>query len=75
MIKKYIAGWESRLDRFLLSAALIDDWNVVGKKVGVWDISYHVPVWIMVNAKEWGPKPFRMNNCWFEDKEFKNFVK
>ncbi|XP_058726479.1 uncharacterized protein LOC131597832 [Vicia villosa] len=64
----------SRLDRFLLSDGLIDDWKIVGQKVGDMDISDHVPIWLIANDKNWGPKPFRVNNCWFENKDFKKFV-
>lgn len=65
---------KSRLDRFLLSKDLIEGWKIVGQKMGDWDISDHAPVWLKANDKEWGPKPFRVNNCWFEVKGFKSFV-
>ncbi|XP_058760611.1 uncharacterized protein LOC131633951 [Vicia villosa] len=65
---------KSRLDRFLLSDGLIDDWKIVGQRVGDMDILDHVPIWLIANDKNWGPKPFRVNNCWFENKDFKNYV-
>ncbi|XP_058761354.1 uncharacterized protein LOC131634746 [Vicia villosa] len=65
---------KSRLDRFLLSSELIDDWKIGGQKVGDWDISDHAPIWLTVIDKDWGPKPFRVINGWFEIKEFKAFA-
>ncbi|XP_058755280.1 uncharacterized protein LOC131628456 [Vicia villosa] len=43
---------KSRLDRFLLSAELIDGWKIVGQKVGDWDISDHAPIWLKANDKD-----------------------
>ncbi|XP_058775028.1 uncharacterized protein LOC131649274 [Vicia villosa] len=65
---------KSRLDRFLLSEGLIDSWSIIGQKVGDMDISDHAPIWLKANNKGWGPKPFRFNNCRFEDAEFMRFV-
>ncbi|XP_058732688.1 uncharacterized protein LOC131604250 [Vicia villosa] len=53
---------------------LIDEWKIGGQKVGDRDISDHAPIWLSVNDKDWGPKPFHVINCWFEDKEFKTFA-
>lgn len=38
------------------------------------DISDHCPVWLVGEDKNWGPKPFRFNNCWLEHADFRNFV-
>jgi hypothetical protein len=64
----------SRLDRFLLSDSLIDNWKVSGQWVGDRDISDHCPVSFLCSLKNWGPKPFRVNNCWFEHPDFFSFV-
>ncbi|XP_058733453.1 uncharacterized protein LOC131605072 [Vicia villosa] len=64
----------SRLDRFLLSEALIDNWKIVGQLVGEKDIFDHSPIWMKSKEVNWGPKPFKVNNCWFDHKDFFSFV-
>ncbi|XP_058775500.1 uncharacterized protein LOC131649760 [Vicia villosa] len=64
----------SRLDRILVSEGLISKWGVVAQEVGNRDILDHKPVWLKSSRVEWGPKPFRLNQCWFEHKDFKSFV-
>ncbi|XP_058775262.1 uncharacterized protein LOC131649520 [Vicia villosa] len=64
----------SRLDRFLLSESLVDDWKVDGQFIGERDVSDHAPIWLKNNRKDWGPKPFKFNNLWFKHEEFYNFV-
>lgn len=64
----------SRLDRFLLSKQLLDSWKIEGEIIGDKDISDHAPIWLKANTKDWGPKPFRLNNCWFEHKDSKSFM-
>ncbi|XP_058776002.1 uncharacterized protein LOC131650307 [Vicia villosa] len=48
----------SRIDRFLVSESLIDDWGVLDQRIVV----------------DWGPKPFRFNNAWINHKDFKEFI-
>ncbi|XP_058767003.1 uncharacterized protein LOC131640642 [Vicia villosa] len=64
----------SRIDIFLLSDSLIEDWKVVGQVIGGRDISDHAPIWIKNNKKDWGPKPFKFNNNWLNHKDFGKFV-
>ncbi|PNX88182.1 cysteine-rich receptor-like protein kinase [Trifolium pratense] len=64
----------SRLDRFLLTDGLVDKWKASGQWVGERDISDHCPIWLLCSFKNWGPKPFRSNNCWLEHKDFLRFV-
>ncbi|PNX98293.1 cysteine-rich receptor-like protein kinase [Trifolium pratense] len=64
----------SRLDRFLLSEGFIDKSGVSGQWVGERDISDHCPVWLLCSNLNWGPKPFKFNNCWLEHAEFNRFV-
>ncbi|XP_058784985.1 uncharacterized protein LOC131659881 [Vicia villosa] len=66
---------KSRIDRFLISNNIISSWGVVGQWIGMRDISDHCPVWLMVDKEDWGPKPFKFNNEWFNDKNFFDFVK
>lgn len=58
------------MDRIFLSKQLTDSCQIIGDK----DILDHAPIWLKFNAKDWGPKPFRVNNFWFEHKYFKSFV-
>ncbi|XP_050909647.1 uncharacterized protein LOC127123473 [Lathyrus oleraceus] len=62
------------LDRFLLSESFTGCWKIIGQTVGDKDISDHSPIWIKANDMDWEPKPFRVNSCWFENKDFKVFV-
>ncbi|MCI09822.1 hypothetical protein A2U01_0030913 [Trifolium medium] len=64
----------SRLDRFLLSEKFIEKEEVSGQWIGNRDISDHCPIWLMCSNINWGPKPFKVNNCWLEHPEFKQFV-
>ncbi|CAK8562456.1 unnamed protein product [Lathyrus sativus] len=34
------------------------------------DVSDHCPISIKGRQLNWGPTPFRSNNCWFENKHF-----
>ncbi|XP_058755941.1 uncharacterized protein LOC131629164 [Vicia villosa] len=42
--------------------------------IGDRDISDHCPIWIMLDNKNWGPKPFKFNNEWFSSEAFIPFV-
>ncbi|XP_058725766.1 uncharacterized protein LOC131597067 [Vicia villosa] len=64
----------SRLDRFILLDKFIDDWKVEGQTIGERDVSDHAPIWIKINKRNWGPKPFRFNNLWFNHDNFIHFV-
>ncbi|GAU34402.1 hypothetical protein TSUD_217420 [Trifolium subterraneum] len=37
--------------------------------------SDHYPIWLECNNRNWGPKPFKFNNCWLEHPDFIPFVK
>ncbi|MCH81419.1 LINE-1 reverse transcriptase like, partial [Trifolium medium] len=64
----------SRLDRFLLSEGFIEKGGVTGQWIGDRDISDHCPIWLLCSKLDWGPKPFKFNNCWLDHAEFKPFV-
>lgn len=64
----------SRLDRFLISDILISNWEVVGQLIDKMDISDHFPIWLVINQDNWGPKPFKVNDGWFDDTSFFPFV-
>ncbi|XP_058761237.1 uncharacterized protein LOC131634589 [Vicia villosa] len=65
----------SRIDRFLLSDDLVEDWKVEGQYIRERDVSDHAPIWLEDNRKNWGPKPFKFNNLWFKHDDFETFVK
>jgi hypothetical protein len=64
----------SRLDRILLS----NDWLALWGCPSVWvasrDVSDHCPLVLKYNSDDWGPKPFRFNNYWLKNKNFKELV-
>ncbi|XP_058759231.1 uncharacterized protein LOC131632499 [Vicia villosa] len=64
----------SRFDRLFLSDKFIVDWKVEGQSIGERDVSDHAQIWIKDNKRNWGPKPFRFNNLWFDHDSFFNFV-
>ena len=64
----------SRLDRFLVSDGIMNLRQVKGQRVGKRDISDHRPIWLECSNLNWGPKPFRFNNCWLEHDGFKSFI-
>ncbi|CAK8569448.1 unnamed protein product [Lathyrus sativus] len=65
----------SRLDRFLILQRLINLWNIKAQYVGDKDISDHRPIWIKANITNWGPKLFKVFDCWYKHPGFVEFVK
>lgn len=65
----------SRIDKFLLESEVIDKWGVVGQLIGERYISDHYPIWLIIDCSDWGPKPFKVNDGWFDNKDFLPFVK
>ncbi|PNX75860.1 cysteine-rich receptor-like protein kinase, partial [Trifolium pratense] len=65
----------SRLDRFLLSDGFILKGGISNQWVGSRDISDHCPIWLECSIINWGPKPFKFNNCWADHPDFLDFVK
>ncbi|XP_058758224.1 uncharacterized protein LOC131631444 [Vicia villosa] len=41
-----------------------------GQSICARDVSDHCPVWIVKDNVDWGPKPFKVNNEWFNFKSF-----
>ncbi|MCH80924.1 LINE-1 reverse transcriptase like [Trifolium medium] len=64
----------SRLDRFLLSEGFIDKGGISNQWIGDRDISDHCPISLVSSNLDWGPKPFKFNNCWLEHPDFFSFV-
>ena len=53
----------SKLDRFLFSEGILNTWGIDNQKVLQRDISDHYPIVLSANNINWGPKPFKVNNC------------
>lgn len=49
-------------------------WGVIGTSIGKREIFDHYPIWLKINNSDQGHKPFRVNDSWFGNKEFINFV-
>lgn len=64
----------SRLDRFLLSEECVEFWGVTAQWVLKRDISDYCPITLKMGNQNWGPKPFRFNNCWLAHPGFKKIV-
>jgi hypothetical protein len=64
----------SRIDRVLIS----DEWASRWGSVALWalprDVSDHCPLILKYSREDWGPKPFRFNNFWLENKKFQEVV-
>jgi hypothetical protein len=60
----------SRINRVFIS----DEWAHRWGNVSLWvlprDVSDHCPLLLKHNHDDWGPKPFRFNNFWLENKKF-----
>ncbi|XP_057423791.1 uncharacterized protein LOC130717555 [Lotus japonicus] len=64
----------SRLDRFLISPGWLNRWPDYVQEVLQRDILDHCPLLFKRVNQNWGPKPFRVLNCWFDDPRFQAFV-
>ncbi|XP_027335416.1 uncharacterized protein LOC113849603 [Abrus precatorius] len=58
----------SRLDRVLVSSSWLDYWGDGFIQVLSRDVSDHCPIILKHKVVNWGPKPFRFNNCWLTHK-------
>lgn len=65
---------KSRLDRILVSREWFLIWPGCLQTVLNRCISDHCPVKMQVCNSDWGPKPFRTLDHWFQDPLFKKFV-
>lgn len=49
----------------------ISEWEVVAQWALNQDVSDHCPIVIKNGIQNWGPKPFKFNNCWLQHTCFK----
>lgn len=68
---------KSKLDRFFVSDDWASKWPDSTQYVLVLDrdFSDHCPILLRAKTVDWGPKPFRVLDCWLKDKTFQNVVK
>lgn len=64
----------SRIDRALIS----EEWLAIWPNSTLWGlkrtISDHCPILLKDVEVDWGPKPFKVLDCWFDHKDYKKFV-
>ena len=61
---------KSRLDRALISPEWRDTWAESVQFTLSRNFSDHCPILLKANNVDWGPKSFRILNCWLTDKSF-----
>jgi hypothetical protein len=64
----------SRLDRILVSSSWCEIWGDPFVRVLDRDVADHCPLVLNCSSVDWGPKPFRFNNFWLQNREFKRVI-
>ena len=64
----------SRLDKFLISPEWRDRWPESVQFTLPRSFSDHYPILLRANNVDWGPKPFRILDCWLTEKSFREVV-
>nr|KYP43233.1 hypothetical protein KK1_035324 [Cajanus cajan] len=65
----------SRLDRFLVSPTLLVQWRNFSQRGLSRGISDHCVVLLKFEDIDWGPKPFKVLDCWRFNPTFEGFVR
>jgi len=65
----------SRLDRYLLSVNWCSAWPNCFQVANQRGLSDHVPLVLLVDVDNWGPKPLRMLKCWADFPRYAQFVR
>ena len=65
----------SKLDRFMVSPKWLAKWLGCTQHPLDSNFSDHCSVLLRSKCIDWGPKPFRILDCWLLDKSFKSIVK
>nr|CCA66180.1 hypothetical protein [Beta vulgaris subsp. vulgaris] len=63
----YRANSKSLLDRLLVSPEWVSHCPNIKVSILQRGLSDHCPLLVHSHIQEWGPKPFRFNNCWLTD--------
>ncbi|CAL0304706.1 unnamed protein product [Lupinus luteus] len=64
----------SRLDRFFVNDCWLLKWGNVVQQALSRSFYDHCPILLKNDVPDWGPSPFRSNNCWFSHPGFSKFV-
>jgi len=64
----------SKLDRFLVSPEWLTKWPGTSQYTLDRNFSDHCPLLLRSKYVDWGPKPFRILDCWLFDNSFKKIV-
>ncbi|KAL8487237.1 hypothetical protein ACS0TY_023782 [Phlomoides rotata] len=65
---------KSKLDRFLIYEDWMLNWPSQKLRGGRRSLSDHKPIYVEEDAKDWGPKPFKLFNWWLNKKSFVDLV-
>lgn len=65
---------KSKLDRFLVSHDWLNRWPGCTQFILDRNFSDHCPILLKSKTVDWGPKPFRVLDCWLKDKSFDKVV-
>ena len=66
---------KSKLDRFLVSHEWLLKWPDYTTSILDMNFFYHCPILLRTTNTDWGPKPFRVFDCWLKDKSFDQTVR
>lgn len=65
---------KSRIDRFFISSCFLFDLMGVSQKILPQPTSDHYPICIEADGTQWGPMPFRLDNKWLKNENFRHLV-
>ncbi|KAK7281208.1 hypothetical protein RIF29_08984 [Crotalaria pallida] len=65
----------SRIDRIMVSNEWLSYWPSTSQWAIPREFSDHCPILLKYQKPASGPKPFRLNNCWFHHQDFKPMVR
>ena len=65
---------KSKLDRFRISPEWLAKWPRTIQYTLDRNFSDHCPILLSSKCVDWGPKPFRILDCWLLDNSFKKTV-
>ena len=66
---------KSKLDRFLVSSNWLQKWPSCTSFTLDRNFSDHCPILLKAKFIDWGPKPFKVFDCWLKDKSFESMVR
>ena len=64
----------SHIDRVLATSVWFDAWSSCSQFILDWNILAHCPILVKKKIVDWGPKPFKVLDCWLLDKRIIKYV-